>query len=159
MSIARRRMFLSLLGLPLVVSGCALSPFADPLRVELVGLQALPGEGLELRFLARLRVQNPNDADLAYDGIALDLDLRGARFASGVAPMQGRLPRFGEVVLAVPVTVSGLAMARQLLSLVREGEQQGRIGRVDYRVSGKLGGIGPMGARFLSEGSIDLSGF
>jgi LEA14-like dessication related protein len=161
MPTSRRRLLQGLMVLPLGLAGCALSPFADPLRAELVGLQSLPGEGLELRFLVRLRVQNPNDADLAYDGVAVDLDLRGARFASGVAPLQGRVPRFGEVVLAVPVTVSGLAMARQLLGLVREGEQQGRIGRVDYRLSGKLGGLGPLGSqagRFVSEGSIDLAG-
>jgi hypothetical protein len=148
-----------LLALPLLaLGGCALAPFADPLRVELAGLEALPGAGMELRFAVRLRVQNPNAAELGYDGVALDLDLRGQRFASGVAPLQGRLPRYGEVLLTVPVTVSGLSLARQALGLMREGEQRGRLGKVPYRLSGKLGGVGLAGARFESAGEIDLSG-
>jgi Late embryogenesis abundant protein len=155
----RRRTLLlraaALAALPL--AGCAVSPFADPLKVQLVGLEGQTGQGLELRFLARLRVQNPNGSDVDYDGVALDLDLRGQSFASGVAPLKGRVPRFGEAVLAVPVTVSGFAMARQALDLVREGGRPGGIARVAYRLSGKLGGAGPFGARFETEGEIDLS--
>jgi LEA14-like dessication related protein len=156
-SAARRRHWLLALAV-LPLAGCAVSPFADPLRVQLAGLDSLPGEGLELRFLVRLRVQNPNGSDLAYDGVALDLDLRGQSFASGAAPVQGTVPRFGEAVVAVPVTVSGFAVARQALSLVREGGQPGGISKVAYRLSGKLGGVGPFGARFESEGVVDLAG-
>ena len=85
---------LALLALALPFAGCALSPLADPLRVELAGLESLPGEGMELRFMVRLRVQNPNPSEVAYDGVALELDLRGQRFASGVAPLSGSVPRF-----------------------------------------------------------------
>jgi LEA14-like dessication related protein len=146
---------LALLALALPFAGCALSPLADPLRVELAGLESLPGEGMELRFMVRLRVQNPNPSEVAYDGVALELDLRGQRFASGVAPLSGSVPRFGEVVLAVPVTASGLALARQLIGLMREGER-GRIGKVGYAMRGKLGGVGLGSARFESTGEIDL---
>jgi LEA14-like dessication related protein len=150
---------LVVLALPvLVLGGCALSPFADPLRVELAGLEALPGAGMELRFAVRLRIQNPNASELSFDGVALDLDLRGQRFASGVAPVQGRVPRYGETLITVPVTVSGLSLARQALGLMREGEQRGRLGKVAYRLSGKLGGVGLAGARFESAGEVDLSG-
>jgi hypothetical protein len=152
----RRHLLLALAALPL--AGCAVSPFADPLRVQLAGLDSLPGEGLELRFLVRLRVQNPNSSDLAYDGVALDLDLRGQSFASGAAPLKGTVPRYGEAVLSVPVTVSGFAMARQALSLARESGQPGGITQVAYRLSGKLGGVGPFGARFEAEGVVDLAG-
>ena len=152
----RRRLLLMAAALPL--AGCAVSPFSDPLRVQLAGLESLSGQGLELRVLVRLRVQNPNDTDLDYDGVALDLDLRGQSFASGVAPLKGRVPRFGEAVLSVPVTVSGFAMARQALGLVRDSGQPGGVAKVPYRISGKLGGAGPFGARFESAGEVDLSG-
>lgn len=138
--------------------GCALGPFADPPRVDVAGLDSLPGEGLEVRFLLRLRVQNPNGFDLDYDGISLDLDLRGQRFASGVAPVRGTIARFGEALIGVPVTVSGLSVARQLLGLVREGQRPGGVGPVAYVLRGKLGGGALGGLRFESSGNLDLSG-
>lgn len=149
----RRLLCLALVAAPL--AGCALSPFADPLRVELVGFDGLPGEGMELRFLVKLRVQNPNDREMAYDGVALDLDLRGQRFASGVAPLSGTVPRYGETVLAVPVTASAIALARQMLSVLRESERGG-VGKLAYALRGKLGGVGLTGARFESTGEFDF---
>jgi LEA14-like dessication related protein len=152
----RRRL---LLALPLLaVAGCAVSPLSDPPRVELAGIDALQGEGLELRFMLRLRVQNPNDADLAYDGISVDLDLRGKRFASGVAPIKGQVPRFGEAVLNVPVTAGGFAIARQMLDLLRQGQSGAGLGKVSYALRGKIGGAGLGGVRFEASGEVDLSG-
>ncbi len=158
---SRRRALALLAALPalplLSLSGCAISPLADPLRVELAGIDSLPGEGLELRFMLQLRVQNPNDAEIAYDGVAVELDLRGQRFGSGVSPLQGRLPRYGEALLSVPVTVPGLALARQLLGLARAGESLRGAGRVGYALRGKLGLAGGFGAaRFEKRGEIDL---
>ena len=153
-----RRHWLTLALLPLVLVACNSLPFGDPPRVELVGLTSLPGEGLELRFLAKLRVQNPNSQPLDYDGISVELDLRGQRFASGVAPVAGQVAGFGEAVLEVPVSVSGFTIARQLLDLVRQTEGGGRIERVAYELRGKLGGAGLGGTGFGTRGEIDLSG-
>jgi hypothetical protein len=152
-----RRTWLSLAALstlPLLGAGCALSPLAEPPRVQLAGIDGLPGEGMELRFVVRLRVQNPNHFALDHDGVSLELDLRGQSFASGVAPLKGSVPRFGEGVLAVPVTVSGLAMARQLIDLVRQGSS-GTSGKVPYVLRGRLGGV-LGGARFSARGEVDL---
>lgn len=137
----------------LCLGGCAAWPGGDPLRVDLVGIDPLPGEGLELRFALRLRVQNPNDRDIQYDGVSLELDLRGQRFASGVAALSGQVPRFGETVLTLPVSVSGFSLARQLFGLARETR---RIERVTYSLRGKLASplLGSM--RFDSSGQIEL---
>ncbi len=137
------------------LSGCAaLLPHRDPPKVELVGLESLPGEGLELRFLVKLRVQNPNDIDISYDGLSFDVELRDAPFASGVSAARGTLPRFGETTLAVPVSVSGLSMVRQLLGLARHGDEAGP--RLPYVLRGKLGG-GLLGTlRFESRGEVNL---
>lgn len=142
----------------LVLAGCAAFPGTDPPRVELVGLDPLPGEGLELRFMLGLRVLNPNDAPLDYDGVAVDLDLRGQRFASGVAPVKGTVARYGETVLRVPVTVSALSVARQLIDLVRDQDSARGPGKLAYALRGKLGGAGLGGARFESSGELDLGG-
>lgn len=150
-----RRHWLALAGLPLALGACGSLPFGDPPRVDLVGLTGLPGEGLELRFLAKLRMQNPNSQPLAYEGVSLELDLRGQRFASGVAPLAGQVPAYGEAVLEVPVSVSGFTLARQVLDLMR-GAGVGGVERVSYALRGKLGGTGLGGVAFSRSGEIDL---
>ena len=153
-----RRHWLALALLPLALGACSSLPFGEAPRVDLVGLAGLPGEGLELRFLAKLRVQNPNSQPLAYEGVSLELDLRGQRFASGVAPLAGQVPAFGETVLEVPVSVSGFTLARQLLDLVRQAERGGSVERVTYELRGKFGGAGLGGMAFSRSGEIDLTG-
>jgi len=153
-----RRHWLALALLPPALAACSSLSLGDPPRVDLVGLKSLPGEGLELRFLAKLRVQNPNSRILAYQGLSLELDLRGQRFASGVAPLAGEVAAYGEAVLEVPISVSGFTIARQVLDLVRQAEGGGRVDRVAYELRGKLGGAGLGGTGFGTSGEIDLSG-
>jgi hypothetical protein len=151
----RRRVALAWLGGSLgllALGGCAALPERDPLRVNVVGVSALPGEGLELRFEVRLRVQNPGEAALDFDGLAIDLELRDLPFASGVSSERGSVPRFGEAVLAVPVTVSATALVRQGLSLM-QGQQQNK--RIGYRLRGRLGGTGLLSRRFDARGELD----
>jgi len=139
-----------------LLSGCAtLSGLSAP-RVNLAGIESLPGEGLELRFMLKLRVQNPGDADLSYDGVWAEVELRGQPLASGGAPVKGVVPRFGETVLMVPVTASGLSIARQVISLIRSSSESKGVGVVSYALRGRLGGTGLGGGRFESSGEIDL---
>ncbi|MBI3153836.1 MAG: LEA type 2 family protein [Burkholderiales bacterium] len=137
------------------LGGCAGLPgAAEAPRVMLVGLEPLAGEGMELRFAVKLRVQNPNPEPLRYDGVSLDLDLRGQGFASGVAPLAGGVPAWGETVLTVPVTASAFALARQLLDFARDA-RRGKPERITYALRGRLGAV-LGGARFAREGEIDL---
>jgi len=140
----RRTLLLAML--ILILGGCALWQ-REPLRVSVAGIEPLPGQGLEARFAVQLRIQNPNDKPLNFDGISLDMDLAGKSFASGVSDQSGSVPRFGEIVIAVPVTVPALAMVRQAIGLTR-GE---RVSKIDYEVRGRLGG-----AVFETLGNIPL---
>lgn len=144
----RRGLLLSVL---LVVVGCATWPGTDPLQVSVAGIESLPGEGLEARMAVKLRIQNPNDAPVNYDGVALTIELRGLDFASGVSDAQGIVPRFGETVLVVPVTVSAYAMARQVYSFA-----MGDRSKVGFVARGKLSGSGFGGTRFETKGEFDL---
>lgn len=140
--------------LALSLTACAAFSQRDPLIVQVAGIQPMAGEGLELRMLVKLRVQNPNDLAVDYRGVALDLEVNGRRLASGVSDQQGSVPRFGESVLSVPVTVSALSAARQALGLA---EQVG-FDEVPYVLRGKLAG-GLFGTqRFVERGKLDLSG-
>jgi LEA14-like dessication related protein len=124
-----------LLAALLVLSGCA-SLTREPVRVSVVGLDPLVGQGLEMRFSLKLRVQNPNDAPIEYDGISVSLDLNGMPFASGVSDRSGVVPRFGEAVLDVPVSVSAFAAARQAWNLPGAAAN----GELPYALRGRLAG-------------------
>ena len=107
---------------------------------------------MEARFLARIRVQNPNDAPIAYDGVSVDVELNGRSFASGVSDAKGEVARFGESLVELPVTMPGSAIVRQVLGFI-----MGDRGKVTYRVRGSLH-TGTFGrVPFDSTGEIDLS--
>jgi LEA14-like dessication related protein len=136
-----------------LASGCASLATRDPLNVTVAGIEGLPGEGMELRLLVKLRVQNPNDAPVEYDGIAVDLDVQGRSFASGVSAETGVVPGFGEAVVSVPVTVSMLRMARQVMGML-DGE---RVDKVTYVMRGKLSGRTAFTAhRFSTSGDFAM---
>ena len=147
---ASLRTFIIVLIATFVVAGCA-SLARDPLQVTVAGIDPLQGQGLELRLNVKLRVQNPNDSALEYDGVALQMDVQGKTFATGVADVAGSVPRFGEAVITVPVTISAFRMARQVMGAVHGGG----FSRIDYEMKGKLGG-GFNPARFATRGSFEL---
>lgn len=138
------------------LAGCALMPGHEPPRVSVVGIERVAGEGMELRFALRLRVQNPSAQPIEYDGIWLELDVNGRPLASGVSAERGTVPRYGEVLVNLPVSVSATAAVRQMLGLT-DGLPRGEL---PYAVRGRLSG-GPLGGllgtvRFSSEGVIKL---
>ena len=55
----------------------------------------------------KVRLLNPNDTEIAFDGVAFDLEINGQPFAKGVSDQKGVVPRFGEAVITMKV-VSGL---------------------------------------------------
>ena len=57
-----RRVLIALIPLALVAA-CA-SPSREPLRVNVASVQRIDGAAMELRFVARLRVQNVNDGPI-----------------------------------------------------------------------------------------------
>lgn len=134
-----------------LLAGCAGLGLGEPVRVNLVGISPLPGQGMEVRMAVKLRVQNPNDAAFDFDGVALTLDLRGTPFATGVSSERGNVPRFGETVITVPMSVSALAAVRQFIGLATKERQA-----ADYALRGQLSGSGFGGMRFESKGQIDL---
>jgi LEA14-like dessication related protein len=136
-----------------MLAACASLPNSDPLSISVAGIEPLPGEGLELRLAVRVRIQNPNDAAIEYTGAALSLDFNGRKLASGVSGAIGTVPRYGESVLTVPVTISAFDMARQVIGFAT-GDPNAK--EVAYRVRGKLEG-GVFGTRrFSDEGTFEL---
>lgn len=135
------------------LSACASLTGHEPVRVAVAAVEPLPGEGLELRFLVKLRLQNPNDVALAFNGAFIELDVRGRPFASGVSDAVGSVPRYGEAVVAIPVTVSALQAVRQAIGAIGSAEPS----RLDYVLRGKLAGAGFADMPFESRGELDWS--
>jgi len=136
----------------LALGACAGLQRTDSVQVTVAGIEPLPGEGLELRMLVKLRVQNPNDTPLDYDGVYLRLDVQDKTFATGVSDARGSVPRFGEAIIGVPVTASAMRMARQALGVL-DGQ---RVDKFRYDLTGKLSGSGFRAVRFRSRGEFDL---
>ena len=134
-------------------AGCASLPGRDPVRMNVVGLEPIPGQGMEMRFNVRLRVQNPNDSAIEFDGVALELEVNDRSFATGVSDQKGSVPRFGETVISVPVSVSALAAVRQALGLI---DERTAADDVPYVLRAKLGGPLFSGMRFTERGTLDL---
>jgi LEA14-like dessication related protein len=136
----------------LTLQGCALFQGRDPLHVTIIGIEPLDSQGLELRMLVKLRVQNPNDAAVDFNGVALEINVHGKSFASGVSDVGGTVPRFGETVISVPVTASAFSMLGQALDLFRGGGG----GPITYEMKGKLNGSGFNSTSFRTQGELDL---
>lgn len=138
----------------LTLSACALLPNRDPLNINVVGFEPLASQDMEVRFAVKIRVQNPNDTAIDYNGVALDLSVNGQPLASGVSDQAGSIARFSETVLSVPVSVSAFSVLRQTLGL----SQTQTLDNLPYVLRGKLAGglFGTM--RFSDSGKLSLPG-
>jgi LEA14-like dessication related protein len=145
------RFFTALL-IVVLIGGCAGLIGQEPLRVSIAGIEPLAGEGLEMRFNMKLRIQNPNDTPLEYHGVFLQLNLNGKPFASGVSDESGVVPRFGETVLDVPLTVPVFTALRQAFAFAGSAA----AGKIPYEMRGKLAGSLGGGTRFVDHGELSL---
>ena len=136
------------------ITGCASMQKRDPLQVTVAGIESLQGQGMELRLLVKLRVQNPNDAPVNYNGVAVEMNVQGKTFATGVTDAAGSVPRFGESVIEVPVTASAFRMARQALGVFKGGGAG--LSKISYELKGKLSGSGFSTVRFQNTGDFEL---
>jgi LEA14-like dessication related protein len=150
--VMQRSLLLPLLAM-LALFGCTTLSQQDPLQVTVAGIEPLEGEGLEMRMIVKLRVQNPNDTPVDYNGAYVKLDVQDRTFASGVSDATGSVPRFGESIISVPVTASFLRMVRQVMGVV-DGKP---VDEIRYSMSGKLNRVGAGALRFQSQGEFRLT--
>ena len=137
----------------LTLCGCAMLSQRDPMQVTVAGIEPLKGEGFELRLMVKLRVQNPNDSPLDYDGVYVKVDVQDRTFATGVSDERGSVPRFGEAIVNVPLTISMFRIGRQIMGM-RDGES---VEQIRYSMSGKLHGSTFGSQRFESKGEFNLN--
>jgi hypothetical protein len=141
-----------------MLAACSTLSMRDPPNVTVAGFEPLEGQGFEMRMLVKLRVQNPNDAPIDYNGVSLALEVQDKTFATGVSDQAGTVPRFGEAVIEVPVTISAMNMARQVMGAMGSMGGAGKPvpKKIDYLLNGKLHGSTFSSVRFKTSGSLDL---
>lgn len=135
-------------------SGCSVLGARDDVYVNLVGLEPLPSQEMEARFALKVRVQNPNESAIRYDGVALELRVNNRPFASGVSNESGEIPRYGEKLIYIPISISAFSVLRQAWGVAADAPLSKAA--VPYELNGKLGG-GLLGAaRFSDSGDLSL---
>jgi LEA14-like dessication related protein len=137
--------------LVLTLTACSSLIPREPPLINLAGIEPLPSQGLELRFALQLRIQNPNDQAIDFNGIALDLAVNNQPLASGVSDQSGQVPRFGEVVISVPVSISAFSIMRQ--AWAAEGYKS--AAGLPYSLHGKLAAGLFGGAEFNDSGTLN----
>ena len=137
----------------LAMAACASFQHTDPPKVTVVGIDPMEGEGLEARMQLKLRVQNPNNAPIDYNGTFVELYVANKSFASGVSNESGTVPAFGEAVIAVPVTISVLGIVREAMGFFGGGQS---LDKITYEMRGKLNSTTRGTLRFESKGDLTL---
>lgn len=139
-----------------LLAGCAgISglDFDEP-EVELLGLEPLPSQGLEARFLVKLRIINPNAIPLAIDGMAYDVFIRDSKILSGVSNEGISVGAYSESVAELEVAAGMFGS----LALIRDLMSNSANGGLPYKLNAKLSRSGLGGAiRVSREGTIDLN--
>ncbi|MGY4533042.1 LEA14-like dessication related protein [Pseudomonas sp. TE3786] len=138
----------------ITLSACSLLGVRDDVYVDLVGLEPLPSQEMEARFAVKLRVQNPNESAIRYNGIALELRVNNRNLATGVSDESGEVPRYSERVITVPVTISAFSVLRQAWGVAASPPSANAA--VPYELNGKLGGGLWGAARFTDTGELTL---
>jgi LEA14-like dessication related protein len=107
-----------------LVVGLSLSACASVERpsVTLASVK-LAGLGLfEQRFVTTLRIQNPSNAELALEGVSVEIELNGNTFSRGVNPASIVIPAYAQDTVSVETTSTTSGVVRQLRALAKAGD-------------------------------------
>jgi LEA14-like dessication related protein len=135
----------------LAFTGCASTQNAIPPRVRLADMKLLEGGLFAQRIGLELLVGNPNNFDLALDGLTFELEVNGQPFADGFSNEAVTIPRLSEV--KVPVKAS-----TTLFNLVEQALILGERAELEYRLSGvaHLSGLTKRSVPYEQAGRLRL---
>jgi LEA14-like dessication related protein len=136
----------------LTIAGCAgLHGLDKPPQVTLVNLQPVQIQLFEQRYLATIRIVNPNPVELPISGLDYAISINGSQFASGVSSQRVTIPAYGEKTLDLGVSSTLASLFEQIRRFGSGG------GSIRYAISGSLGLKGSTGSvPFAQEGEVDL---
>ena len=135
------------------LNACAAFSMQEPLNVTIADLKPIEVGVLEQRYALKVRLLNPNDVEIVFDGVVFDLEINDTPFAKGVSNQSSVIPRFGEAVIDVQA-VSGLQNILWQINELLKGERT----TLTYRIKGRLHSGGFGFTRFDSSGQIAIPG-
>ncbi|GAA5177294.1 hypothetical protein GCM10025771_14020 [Niveibacterium umoris] len=117
-----------------LLSGCAMMALGlEKPEVSVTELQILPGGSLlEQRLRLTLRVANPNNREIAIDGLSFRFEVDGHDLARGLSNQAVVLPKLGETTMSVDVSGSIVDLLRHAPKMLEGGRPLG------YRVYGDV---------------------
>jgi LEA14-like dessication related protein len=120
MTSARALPTLFLLAAPVLdlSGGTTLNSGYDEPTVELVSFKALPASGFEQNFEIGLKLTNPNNFELPFNGISCALSVAGETLARGVTADIPTAGAYGESRFVVPVSTSLLGGFKVITALM-----------------------------------------
>jgi LEA14-like dessication related protein len=109
-------------------------------------------EGFTQHLRVELLVSNPNVFDIPLTGLKFGMRMNGLNFAEGLSNQRVDIPRLGRAVVPVEVTVSVLAIMKQIQAVQRKNG-------LDYRVAGTvyLDHVLLPSVDFDRQGKLDLN--
>ena len=115
----------------------ALGPKLETPRLSIINAEIIKSDLFEQRLKVRMRVQNPNDRELAVSGITYGIELAGEELGRGMTGSSFVVPRMGEAEFDMMINVN---MAGTLLRLASKAEKTrgGMPEALDYRIVGKV---------------------
>lgn len=135
----------------IALGACAVIGIREPLNVTIADLRPIEVGVLEQRYALKVRVLNPNDTEIVFDGVVFDLEINDTPFAKGVSNHSSVIPRFGEALIDVQA-VSGLQNILRQINGLLKGERT----HLTYRIKGRLHGGSFGSTRFDSSGEIAI---
>jgi len=136
----------------MLLVGCATTPKVEPLEVTLSDVAPGQMSIFEQEYQVKLRVQNPNNFDIALDGAAYQIELNGKSFAKGVARQSLTVPKYGDAIIEGNCISDLSGVLSQISQLTRGAPEKFR-----YRIKGKLGRSDGPSIPFDKVGEIDLA--
>ena len=116
------------------LSGCATInlDYEEP-SLELVSFKALPANGFEQNFEIGLKLTNPNNFELPFNGISYQLSVAGETLAHGVASNIPTAGAYGESRFVVPVATNIMGGIKVIRALMNSQGQD-----ISYQLKAKL---------------------
>ena len=127
-----RATFVALL---VTLASCStLGPKLVPPQVSLLGIQIMSADMFAQQFMVRVKVENPNDLEVAVSGLEYEIFLMGDSFAEGASDSSFVLPAKGEAEFDMIVKTNFVSSLGRLVSRTSGG----KLEDVPYQVTGKL---------------------
>ncbi len=121
-----------LLATLLAMAGCSvLAPKFERPDISVTSIQLLGGNLLQQKFLVKFDIQNPNDRAVPVTSLHAEINVGGARLASGVNNSAFVVPPHGSTQFDMTITAN-VAAALLQLSQARDNDSSS----IDYEMTG-----------------------